>query len=167
MPERYTSGPGASGAGTQGRSRRPEWSVPAPEWAVSMRRVVGSGRCWRPERPELTIRCSTPTASRPPPGRIDTWTTSDPTDAAVLGLLAVAPAAQGRGLARALIRNVTDQLAELGHTRVVLHALLDDAAALHLSESEGREAIGEPFEHSLLGRPTCTSERDLRAVTPG
>jgi GNAT superfamily N-acetyltransferase len=160
MPERYTSGPVASGAGTQGRCRRPEWSEPVC-------RVVGSGRPRRPERPELTIRCSTPTASRPPPGRIDTWTTSDPTDAAVLGLLAVAPAAQGRGLARALIRHVTDQLAELGHTRVVLHALLDNAAALHLYESEGWEAIGEPFEHSLLGRPMRTYERDLRAVTPG
>ncbi|NIJ05747.1 hypothetical protein FHR78_002288 [Frigoribacterium faeni] len=62
---------------------------------------------------------------------------------------------------------MTDRLAELGHTRVVLHALLDDAAALHLSESEGWEAIGEPFEHSLLGRPMRTYERDLRAVTPG
>ena len=88
---------------------------------------------------------------------------SDPTDAAVLGLLAVAPAAQGRGLARALIRHVTDQLAELGHPRVVLHALLDNAAALRLYESEGWEAVGEPFEHSLLRRPMRTYGRDLPA----
>ena len=87
---------------------------------------------------------------------------SDPVDAAVLGLLAVAPAAQGQGLARALIRHVTDQLAELGHPRVVLHALLDNVAALRLYDSEGWEAVGEPFEHSLLGRPMQTYGRDLR-----
>jgi ribosomal protein S18 acetylase RimI-like enzyme len=86
---------------------------------------------------------------------------SDPPDAAVLGLLAVAPAAQGRGLARALIRHVTEHLAELGHARVVLHALLDNAAALRLYEREGWEAVGQPFEHSLLGRPVRTYGLEL------
>jgi ribosomal protein S18 acetylase RimI-like enzyme len=86
---------------------------------------------------------------------------SDPPDAAVLGLLVTSPAAQGRGLARALIRHVTEHLVGLGHPRVVLHALLDNAAALRLYESEGWEAVGEPFEHSLLGRPMRTYGLDL------
>jgi hypothetical protein len=56
---------------------------------------------------------------------------------------------------------VTDQLAELGHPRVVLHALLDNAVALRLCESEDWEAVGAPFGHSLLGRPMRTYGRDL------
>lgn len=49
-------------------------------------------------------------------------------------------------------------------TDAAVLGLLDDAATLRLYESEGWEAVGEPFEHSLLGRPMRTYGRDLPAV---
>lgn len=85
----------------------------------------------------------------------------DPEDAPVVGLLATRPGAQARGLGRALLREATRQLGALGHHRVVLHALLDNVAAVGLYESEGWVAAGDPFEHSLLKRPTQRFDRLL------
>jgi hypothetical protein len=42
-----------------------------------------------------------------------------------------------------------------------LHALLDNVAAVGLYESEGWVAAGDPFEHSLLKRPTQRFDRLL------
>lgn len=86
---------------------------------------------------------------------------ADPPDAPVLGLLATRPGAQARGLGRALLREATARLGSLGHERAVLHALLDNVAAVGLYESEGWAAAGEPFEHSLLKRPSHRFERVL------
>ncbi|KQN41327.1 GNAT family N-acetyltransferase [Frigoribacterium sp. Leaf44] len=86
---------------------------------------------------------------------------ADPADAPVLGLLAAGPGAQARGLGRALLREATARLALLGYQRAVLHALLDNVAAVGLYESEGWVAAGDPFEHSLLKRPTQRFDRLL------
>lgn len=86
---------------------------------------------------------------------------ADPPDAPVLGLLATRPGAQARGLGRALLREATARLALLGYQRAVLHALLDNVAAVGLYESEGWVAAGDPFEHSLLKRPTQRFDRLL------
>jgi ribosomal protein S18 acetylase RimI-like enzyme len=86
---------------------------------------------------------------------------ADPADAPVLGLLATAPDAQARGLGRALLREATARLASLGYERAVLHALLDNVAAVGLYESEGWVAADEPYEHSLLKRPSQRFERVL------
>ncbi|WP_277960150.1 GNAT family N-acetyltransferase [Frigoribacterium faeni] len=85
----------------------------------------------------------------------------DPEDAPVIGLLATRSGAQARGLGRALLREATRRLGALGHRRVVLHALLDNVAAVGLYESEGWVAAGDPFEHSLLKRPTQRFDRLL------
>nr|WP_249407837.1 GNAT family N-acetyltransferase [Frigoribacterium sp. CFBP 8759] len=85
----------------------------------------------------------------------------DPEDAPVIGLLATGPGAQARGLGRALLREATRRLGALGHRRVVLHALLDNVTAVGLYESEGWVAAGDPFEHSLLKRPTQRFDRLL------
>ncbi|MCS5732318.1 GNAT family N-acetyltransferase [Herbiconiux daphne] len=88
-------------------------------------------------------------------------TTDDPIDAAVVGLLAVRPDRQARGLGRALLLAAQQQLVHLGHERAVLHTLDDNAAALRLYESEGWRPYGDPFEHTLLKRPARTYIRDL------
>lgn len=79
---------------------------------------------------------------------------SDPVDAAVLGLVAVAPEAQGAGLGRQLLRAIETDLASLGYRQIVLHVLADNAVAVRLYESEGWKRQGEPFDHTLLHRPT-------------
>lgn len=86
---------------------------------------------------------------------------SDPEDAAIVGLLAVAPGQQTRGLGRALLGAATDELSQRGYRRAVLHALLDNTPAVRLYESEGWVAVGEEYEHSLLKRPMRTFERLL------
>jgi ribosomal protein S18 acetylase RimI-like enzyme len=86
---------------------------------------------------------------------------ADPTDAAVLGLLAVAPEAQGNGLGRRLLRAATSGLVRLGRRQVVLHVLADNTAAVRLYEGEGWRPLGEPFEHTLLRRMTQTYSLDL------
>ncbi|MCL2794254.1 MAG: GNAT family N-acetyltransferase [Microbacteriaceae bacterium] len=78
----------------------------------------------------------------------------DPADAAVLSLLAVSPDAQGGGLGRQLLRAAQADLVRLGYHRVVLHVLADNAAAVRLYESEGWQRHGEPFDHTLLHRPS-------------
>ncbi len=86
---------------------------------------------------------------------------TDPEDAAVVGLLAVRPGRQSRGMGRALLRAVTEQLAALHYSRAVLHALIDNATAVRLYESEGWRAMGEEFEHALLHRPVQTFALEL------
>jgi predicted N-acetyltransferase YhbS len=51
---------------------------------------------------------------------------TDPEDAAVVGLLAVAPRQQTRGLGRVLLQAVTDRLSNLGYKQAVRNALLDN-----------------------------------------
>lgn len=87
---------------------------------------------------------------------------TDPPDAAVIGLLAVAPAHQTQGLGRALLRAATDDLTQLGYKKAVLHALVDNAPAVQLYESEGWIAVGSEYEHSLLKRPLRTFGRSLK-----
>ncbi|MEC5151443.1 GNAT family N-acetyltransferase [Cryobacterium sp. GrIS_2_6] len=86
---------------------------------------------------------------------------TDPPDAAVVSLLAVAPDAQGCGLGRALLVNVADELQRHGHKHAVLHVLTDNHPAVDLYRHEGWRPLGEPFQHSLLKRPTQTYVLDL------
>jgi len=79
---------------------------------------------------------------------------NDPAHAAVLGLLAVDPAAQGGGLGRRLLRAITTELANHGYQEAVLHVLTDNTGAVRLYESEGWQRHGEPFDHTLLHRPS-------------
>jgi ribosomal protein S18 acetylase RimI-like enzyme len=83
-----------------------------------------------------------------------TGAASDPIDAAVLGLLAVRPEVQGVGLGRQLLRAIETSLDSLGYRQAVLHVLADNTAAVRLYESEGWRRHGEPFDHSLLHRPS-------------
>jgi len=85
----------------------------------------------------------------------------DPGDAPVVGLLAVAPGAQGRGVASALMDAIAADLALKGHARSVLHVLLDNLAAVRLYASKGWRPMGDAFQHTLLKRPTQTFVREL------
>ncbi|WP_169795818.1 GNAT family N-acetyltransferase [Curtobacterium ammoniigenes] len=86
---------------------------------------------------------------------------TDPPDAAVVSLLAVAPGRQTRGLGRTLLRAVTQHLSASGYARAVLHALVDNRPAVSLYESEGWRPVGDEYEHALLKRPLRTYERLL------
>ncbi|WP_369832982.1 N-acetyltransferase family protein [Brachybacterium sp. YJGR34] len=86
---------------------------------------------------------------------------TDPPGAAVVGLLAVNPHRQARGLGRTLLRAIAGQLAEAGYRQAVLHALIDNQPALGLYHSEGWIAVGDEYEHSLLKRPLRTFSRAL------
>lgn len=90
----------------------------------------------------------------------------DPVDAPVIGLLAVAPGAQGRGVASALMDAVAAELAQKGHKRSVLHALLDNLPAVRLYASKGWRPVGEVYQHTLLKRPMRTFVLDLNWVRP-
>lgn len=79
---------------------------------------------------------------------------TDPPDAPVVGLLAVAPDAWGRGFGGRLLAAATADLAHQGYEQAVLHVLIDHQAAVHLYESHGWRPHGESFQHSLLNRPT-------------
>ena len=87
---------------------------------------------------------------------------TDPPDAVVLGLLAVAPEDQGSGLGRRLVSDITSVLSAAGFQQAVLHALIDNSAAVRLYEDTGWVAYQPPFEHSLLKRPMQTYLRALR-----
>jgi len=89
----------------------------------------------------------------------------DPPDAPVIGLLAVAPDAQGRGLGANLLRALTTELALRGYVQSVLHVLADHHTAVHLYEKMGWGQLGEPFQHSLLRRPTQAYVRDLQGLS--
>ena len=86
---------------------------------------------------------------------------TDPPDAPVVGLLAVSPAAWGRGFGRRLLAAATADLAHQGYQQAVLHVLVDHHAAVHLYQSSGWRPHGEPFQHSLLRRPTQTYVLDV------
>jgi len=81
---------------------------------------------------------------------------TDPSEAPVVALLAVAPGAQGRGLGSSLLSAITAELARRGYKLAVLHVLVDNYQAVRLYESKGWQPLGEPFQHSLLKRPTQT-----------
>lgn len=88
----------------------------------------------------------------------------DPGDAAYLSLLATAPSAQGSGRGSALLEALTDDARAAGHPAVVLHSLADNTPAMGLYASHGWTPMGEPFAHSLTGRPTLTLRRALLAA---
>jgi len=88
---------------------------------------------------------------------------ADPPDAPVVGLIAVAPRAQGRRLGAALMAAVADDLAGAGHGRAVLHVLTDNHTAVRLYVGAGWRPLGALFEHTLLKRPTQTYVLELRA----
>lgn len=90
-----------------------------------------------------------------------------PTDtdgAAVVGLLAVIPGLQARGVGRALLKSVTAELAASGFPLAVLHALIENEPAVRLYESEGWVTSGAEHQHSLLKRPLRTYIRHLRSA---
>ena len=89
----------------------------------------------------------------------------DPPAAPVVGLLAVAPDAQGRRLGASLRMALTTQLALRGYDQSVLHVLADHHAAVHLYEKMGWRQLGEPFQHSLLRRPTQAYVLDLHGLS--
>lgn len=89
---------------------------------------------------------------------------TDPVDASVVGLLAVSPTAQGRGLGNQLLAAVTVDLARRGQVRAVLHVLVDNRPAVRLYESQGWVPLGERFPHALLGLPVQTYTLDLTNV---
>lgn len=86
---------------------------------------------------------------------------TDPPGAPVVGLLAVEPSGQGRGLGGKLLSAVASVLARRGHDQAVLHVLTENLAAVRLYETSGWQHWGAPFEHSLLKRPTQTYLLDL------
>jgi hypothetical protein len=61
---------------------------------------------------------------------------------------------------------VVAELARHGHERSVLHVLAGNHSAVQLYASQGWQPLGEPFQHSLLKRPTQTYvlDFDLRGV---
>jgi GNAT superfamily N-acetyltransferase len=85
----------------------------------------------------------------------------DPPDAPVVGLIAVAPAVQARRLGGALMDAMAQGLARSGHQRAVLHVLIDNHPAVRLYAVNGWQPLGEPYQHSLLNRPTQTFVLDL------
>jgi ribosomal protein S18 acetylase RimI-like enzyme len=89
----------------------------------------------------------------------------DPPSAPVVGLLAVAPDAQGRRLGANLLMALTTQLALRGYDTSVLHVLADHHTAVHLYEKMGWRQLGEPFQHSLLRRPTQAYVLDLHGLS--
>ena len=93
-----------------------------------------------------------------PPG---TGRPSDPPGAAMVSLLGVSPDAQGTGLGRALLREVTARLAALGYEQAALHVLTDNTPAVRLYESEGWRPHGAPFMNELPRRESLSYTRRL------
>ena len=89
----------------------------------------------------------------------------DPPAAPVIGLLAVAPDAQGRGLGANLLMALTTELALRGYDQSVLHVLADHDTAVHLYEKMGWRQLGGPFPHSLLRRATQAYVFDLNELS--
>jgi ribosomal protein S18 acetylase RimI-like enzyme len=89
----------------------------------------------------------------------------DPPDAPLVALLAVDPAAQRSGLGARLLFESSAELEKRGHEEAVLHALVENRAAVRLYESAGWAPRGAVFEHSLLKRPmqayVCTLQHRL------
>lgn len=83
---------------------------------------------------------------------------TDPPDAAYLGLLGVAPDAQGRGIGGRLLDHLVSDARDDGQAALVLHVLASNTPAVRLYESRGWRALGEPFAHPLTGAATLTYE---------
>lgn len=83
---------------------------------------------------------------------------ADPPDAAYLGMLAVAPRSQGRGLGARLLERLESDARKAGHAALVLHVLTSNTAAVSLYRSRGWAELGEPFPHPLTGAATQTYE---------
>ena len=62
-------------------------------------------------------------------------------DVADLDRIAVLPAMQGRGTARALLADVVDRARDLGVDRMLLEVAADNVAAIGLYEADGFETI--------------------------
>lgn len=88
---------------------------------------------------------------------------TDPPGAAVLGLVAVSPDAQGRGVGSRVLGRVMTDLDRRGRALAVLHVLTGNDQAVRLYESHGWRPFGEPFPHALLGLPTQTYVLDRRS----
>lgn len=85
---------------------------------------------------------------------------ADPPEAAYLSLLAVRPAAQGRGLARLLLETAEREVSAVAD-EAVLHVLADNSAARALYASAGWSQAGPGSPHPLSGRPMLTLRRSL------
>jgi ribosomal protein S18 acetylase RimI-like enzyme len=82
---------------------------------------------------------------------------SDPKDAPVVAMLAVAPDHQGRGVAKDLLQHALADLARQGYEQAVLHVFADNAAAVRLYESTGWQRIGDEIMlDPLRERPSWT-----------
>jgi ribosomal protein S18 acetylase RimI-like enzyme len=93
-----------------------------------------------------------------PPG---TGNADDPPDAAYLGLVAVDPSDQGRGLGTAVIATLLEDARAAGLEQAVLHVRVGNTRAVGLYERSGWVARGEPFPHQSNGRLTQTFVLDL------
>ncbi|TFD73871.1 GNAT family N-acetyltransferase [Cryobacterium gelidum] len=124
--------------------------------AERARPKFGSSECWIVAEDTSAGLVGFGLATRPGSGLV-----GDPPGAPVIGLLAVAPGAQGRGLGANLLVALTNELALRGHVQSVLHVLADHHTAVHLYEKMGWRPLGEPFLHSLLRRPSQAYVRDL------
>lgn len=89
---------------------------------------------------------------------------TDPPGAPAVAMLAIRPTAQGGGLGAILLSAVAVELARRDHRRSVLHVLVENQTAVRLYERKGWRALGEPFQHSLLERPTQTYVLDLDSL---
>jgi ribosomal protein S18 acetylase RimI-like enzyme len=80
---------------------------------------------------------------------------------AYIELLAVDPGTTSHGLGRALLRDAVESAVTSSCRQIMLHVRIDNAAAIHLYESEGFEMVGEPHEHELGGAPMIEMRRRL------
>lgn len=81
--------------------------------------------------------------------------------AAYLGLLAVHPAAQQRGLGRMVLDAAVDAAREAGHPLALLHVMRSNVAAVALYASAGWRAVGDAVPHALSGELMQTYVLDL------
>lgn len=82
---------------------------------------------------------------------------TDPPDAAVISMLAVAPDHQGLGVGKSLLKQALVDLARQGHRRAVLHVFIDNPGAVHLYERNGWQPFGDEIMIDPLGhRPSRT-----------
>lgn len=82
-----------------------------------------------------------------------TGNVDDPPEAGYLGLLAVHPAAAGRGSGRALLEAVMADAAALGLPALVLHVLIANTRAVRMYEAAGWIPDGPTQPHPLSGEP--------------
>jgi ribosomal protein S18 acetylase RimI-like enzyme len=87
---------------------------------------------------------------------------TDPPEASVVGMLAVAPDHQGLGVAKELMRHALTDLARQGQSQAVLHVFADNTGAVHLYESTGWQRTGDEIMIDPLGkRPSWTYSYSL------